>query len=230
VHAEFPRGSDGGAALLARFSGLAHHLDPDVAVETDLAVGSPVAVLIDRSRQAGLVVLGCRGRGSLTGALAGSVSVTVAAHARAPVMVVHRPEPHVDPSRRELPVVVGADGSASSDEAIRFAAREARLRGAPLVALRSRGRAVAHAGAVGRDPLGPDAPSRSTVDTATRSVRVETVDLAPEAALVGASAHACMIVVGSRGRGGVTGLLLGSVGQALIHHAHCPVVVVHASR
>jgi len=60
-------------------------------------------------------------------------------------------------------------------------------------------------------------------------VRRRVVRDRPAAELVDLSRTARLVVVGSRGRGGVRGLLLGSVGHALIHHAHCPVLVARPS-
>ena len=139
-------------------------------------------------------------------------------------------------------IVVGIDGSESSLEALRFAVDEARLR-------RDRLRLVHAWSAV---PLAPVATApyvsvgalpelersvaeaaQHVLDEALSKVDADGVDVeqrvvkgqAP-AALLEAAEDADMVVVGSRGHGGFTGLLLGSVGHALTHHAHCPVVVV----
>jgi|SRR5579862_1636116 len=137
-------------------------------------------------------------------------------------------------------IVVGIDGSPQSREALRWAAAEARLRGAAL--------RVVHAWNL---PYRPIAPSfipeldPRDIEAAKRhadglieeelaelgdlgELEVERVALedSPAAALITAAADADLLVVGSRGRGGFTGLLLGSVSQQCAHHAPCPIVIV----
>lgn len=146
-------------------------------------------------------------------------------------------------------VVVGVDGSAGAREALRWALAEARLRRAPL-------RAV-HAwtfgylgGAVEGYPywggsLGPyaslgvdlgdlhraaeDLLERALADVDVEGVEIERRVVQGPAAevLVNAVTPADLLVVGSRGHGGFAELLLGSVSQQCVHHASCPVVVVH---
>jgi nucleotide-binding universal stress UspA family protein len=217
-----------GAALLAESAQRARRQQPTVTVGTRLGIGAPAPVLLDASVGAGLVVVGNRGYGPFEELFARSVSVRVAAHAAAPVMVVRGPELVLPPRLSQLPVVVGVDGSRVADEAVEFAAQEARLRGVPLLAVHSTVGAPLLVGAGGGDPLDSGPLGPSAVPTSRLTVHRHSVDVDPRTALVAASADAALLVVGSRGHGSLAGLLLSSVGQALIHHAHCPVVVVPA--
>ncbi|MGW3247410.1 universal stress protein [Streptomyces sp. NPDC001070] len=214
----------------------AHAAAPEVEVTDIVVAGEPLTVLEAQSRSAALVVVGSRGLGGFVGLLLGSTAVHLAAHGRCPVLVVR------DGAAAAGPVLLGIDGSHAGETAIDFAFAEAALRGTSLVALHAwtpwdtpvpapqdpsmpyaleRGKLAAGeerllAEAVaGRGERYPDVP---VVHTVVRGGAREE--------LIGASRSAGLVVVGARGRGGFTGLLLGSVSQALLHHAHCPVVVV----
>jgi nucleotide-binding universal stress UspA family protein len=196
--------------------------------------GSAAAVLVEASADACLVVVGHRGQGGLASLLLGSVAAGVAAHAHSPVVVVRQSSDAASPAG---PVVVGVDGSAPSDAALGFAFEEAGLRGLPLT--------VVHAWTPpsrrGARPLTDDMAELETAEVHQMRewvrrwrekfphVRVTDRLIAahPAAALIDLSRDATLLVVGSRGRGGFAGLLLGSVGQQVLHHAHCPVAVVH---
>jgi nucleotide-binding universal stress UspA family protein len=189
-----------------------------------MARGHPAAELIRRSSQARLMVVGSRGRGPVTGTLLGSVSTKVATHAHCPVVVVR--EPH-----EEGPVVVGLDGSPQSQAALEFAFEAASLRGTELVAMQ-----VWQETDIEYPVLAP-----LDVDLAGQKERVQAsiseqlagwsekypnVPVRPVAQrghlvleLVHAARDARLIVVGHRGRGGFTGLLLGSVATGVLHHA-----------
>jgi nucleotide-binding universal stress UspA family protein len=206
---------------------------PEVAVTARTVDGTVAPVLLAEARDAYMVVLGDRGLGGFSGLLVGSVAVQVAAHATCPV-VVAKGERHPDG-----PVVVGVDGSAVSDRAVGFAFEEASLRDAPLVAIHSwqlpmptefgdplplgydqeiaaaKERALSE-GIAGWGERFPDV-------AVTRRVHQGR----PAEALVDGSDQAQLVVAGARGRGGFTGLLLGSVSQAVLHHARCPVAIVH---
>lgn len=215
---------DRGAALLEEMIDRVHSWSPGVAVVSRLRVGSPAAVLIEDSAGAGLVVVGAGSRGQGAGVLTGSVSSHVAAHAHGPVLVIRVPDWPPGPGWATRPVVVGVDGSPGSEAAVEFAVQEARLRGSELVALYAVAEQAVPVG--GRpDPLAGDGVA--ALAPAGVNLHRRRVEADPRSALVAASAHAAAIVVGSRGKGGVGGLLLGSVSQALIHQAHCPVFVVH---
>lgn len=204
---------------------------PGLRVETEVTAGNPTTVLVDESRDAALVVLGSRGLGGFTGLLLGSVSAQVAAHAGAPVMIARGAaddDPHPPPAPGDGPVVVGVDGSPRSAAAVEFAMDEADARHQPLITV--------YAWQVPR--MGEEearrVPEEATVRAAQRypQVRVEhrSVDATnPAKALleVGDEVDASLLVVGSRGRDGFSGLLLGSVSQAVLNHAHRTVAVVH---
>jgi nucleotide-binding universal stress UspA family protein len=223
-----PQPREKAKAMLAAVAAEIRGKHPDLEISTRLRNGPPAAMLTDTSGHASMLVLGCRGAGGFAGLHIGSVAIHTAAHARCPVLVVRGTVagPHA-------PILVGVDGSAESDIARRFAFETAKLRGAPLRvvavwppawALPRRLEYAAHRPAemILLDQLG-DLPARYpelTIDT-----KVVHSDSAAGALLAEAT-DAGLVVVGSRGRGGLRGILLGSVGRALIAHSPCPVAVV----
>lgn len=213
-------------------------LAPGLPVSTASAHGSAAVALVEQSREATCLVVGARGRGAMGSVLLGSTSVDVAAHASCPVVVV-----------RELPqqlphspgVVVGSDGSALSEGAIAAGFAQADRLGVPLT--------VVHAwfleyGGPGLAALETEAERRLVTEEETAVaaevvsgwaekfpdvvVRQHVLHAHPVAALVDHSRGAELLVVGSRGRGGFRGMVMGSVSQGVLHHAHCPVMVVKA--
>ncbi|WFE48927.1 universal stress protein [Micromonospora sp. WMMD1155] len=209
---------------------------PGLAVEVRQVAGGPGITMIEESRRADLVVVGSRGLGGFAGLLLGSVGTQVAAHAHCPVLVVR---PDEQPIPVDGPVLVGVDGSESSRLAVGYAADEAARRDVPLVLVHvgppTEGRTVPEEIEESQAAYRVDAV-RLLAD-ASAAVRAEHPDLvvrehpvrAAGAAqgLIEASGTASLLVVGTRGRAGFTGMLLGSVSQAAIQHAHCPVLVAH---
>lgn len=209
---------------------------PDLVVEVRQVAGGPGITMIEESRQAELVVVGSRGLGGFAGLLLGSVGTQVAAHAHCPVLVVR---PDEQPIPVDGPVLVGVDGSESSRLAVGVGADEAALRDVPLVLVHvspaneertvpeeiEESQAAYQAEAV---RLLADASALARAEHPGLVVREHPVRAAGAAqGLIEASGTASLLVVGTRGRAGFTGLLLGSVSQAAIQHAHCPVLVAH---
>lgn len=208
--------------------------EPGIRASGEVVTGAPAAVLIQESRRADAVVVGNRGLGGFTGLLIGSVGVSVAAHAGCPVTVV-RPREGEGPSTGR--VVVGVDGSSSSEYALATAFEEASLRSTGLTVIHG-WTAPASLGD-GQVPLAYDPDTVASNETHLLNdlladwqrrypgldVRPQVLYAKPNKLLVQESQGAALLVVGSRGRGGFRGLLLGSVSQAALHHAHCPVVV-----
>jgi nucleotide-binding universal stress UspA family protein len=210
------------------------------SVVSETAATTPAKALVDASRAASLVVVGSRGRGTVAGEMLGSVGVAVAAHAECPVVVVRGDA--ADPPGPGRPVVVGVDGSPESEVALRYAADTATVHGARLtvvVAWRPvTGRGLAaHLEAEGLEHarLAHQGARRVAAEMATlardlypEELRVQEVASqgpAPEV-LRDVAVGAGLVVVGSRGRGGFRGLVLGSVSHAVMHTAPCPVAVV----
>jgi nucleotide-binding universal stress UspA family protein len=210
-----------------------HRDHPDLPVITRLRDGHPAGVLADASGQATLMVVGHRGRGGFAGLLAGSVGIQLASHAECPVIITR------GEARPDAPVVVGVDGSLGARRAAGFAFDAAAWYGVPLVVLFAWPPAASwppEQVATGQGPpRAPDVPGETIQDLAGAYPQVPVrpdvrTDQAAHQALVEASEQARLVVVGSRGHGGFRGLLLGSVSQALIHHARCPVAVVGPAR
>lgn len=235
-----PLGPDDGGlrneveTMVAQAVERARTVAPGIDVTSSVVSGEPLATLEVQSRSAELVVVGSRGLGGFVGLLVGSTAVHLAAHGRCPVMVV-REEPRTDG-----PVVLGVDGSLSAEAATDFAFAEADLRKAPLLALHAwtpwnaplpapdEGPYAAAPGALAQDEerLVSEAIAGHRERFPDVPVTTEAVRGPTRETLIEASRSARLLVVGARGRGGFTGLLLGSVSQAMLHHAHCPVVVV----
>ncbi|MFK0258897.1 universal stress protein [Streptomyces sp. NPDC090445] len=202
---------------------------PEVAVDIDLRSGHPAPVVAGAALHARMVVLGSRHLSRAAEVFnAGSLVVPVTAQAPCPVVVVGDAE-HI--TRQPPDIVVGIDGSASSAAAAGFAFDEADLR-----------RAAVRAVSVWQPPLfllhdeevALQAQRALLAETtAGLSERYPDVRLTHEV-LVGhpveelarAAEHALAVVVGRRGRGGYTGMRLGSVVHGLLHRAHCPVITV----
>lgn len=209
---------------------------PGLEVTTQLDAGDPVHVLVDVSREVGLLVVGSRGHSSFADRLLGTVSSSVPAHAHCPTVVV----PRLDSERSSTPVrrvVVGVDGSDSARYALRHAVDEAHLWDAELTAVA----AVPIPTGIGMGWV-PDATDRREVladvqaalettvsevvgDRAVRT-RCHALDGNAAALMAEFSTAVELIVVGTRGRGGFRGLLLGSTSQAVLQYADCPVMVV----
>jgi nucleotide-binding universal stress UspA family protein len=208
---------------------------PGLDVEQVPVQGFPEPVLQDESADAALVVLGDRGLGGFTGLLIGSVAVALTAQAGCPVVVVRGPEPDTTVPRTG-PVVVGVAGSPASDAALAFAFEAAALRGVPLVAVHTWRDLLVEAtmapfldfDAIAADEREVLAERLAGWGEKYPDVSVRRLVLRdqPARALVQESAAAQLVVVGSRGHGGLAGMLLGSVCHAVLHHAHCPVTVV----
>ncbi|WP_191296247.1 universal stress protein [Lentzea cavernae] len=181
---------------------------PHVPLEHDLRMEHPTPVLLAESARAREVVVGSHGLGGFTGALVGSTAVALSIHGECPVVVVRGNE-------HDGPVVVGVDLSPESDPAIGFAFEEAAASQVPLVA------AMAHAGE-GSLKTRMSGWLEKYPDVAVEQV----VGERPIPLLLELGQRAGLLVVGSRGRGGFAGMLLGSTSQALIYHAPCPVAVV----
>ncbi|MBM0231231.1 universal stress protein [Micromonospora sp. STR1_7] len=201
--------------------------NPGLTVTGEVYDGPPALVLQERSAEAGMLVLGSRGHGGFGGLLAGSTAVAVAAHAHCPVVVVRDGAGSVPAEASAGPVAVGVDGSEPALVALGFAAERAAQRRVPL--------RVLHAWTPGPGGAAGVPDERAAVEETLEpwrrtfpelSITVDLVPGSPAAMLIEASSDARLVVVGTRGRGGLAGMLLGSVSQQLIQHAHCPVAVV----
>ncbi|MFC5262818.1 universal stress protein [Kribbella qitaiheensis] len=226
-------------SVLAEAEAHARHVAPGLRVSGELFVAGAAPTLLSQGQRAALVVVGSRGLGGFRGLLVGSVSAAVAAHAPCPVIVVH---PHRDgtafPTVPTGRVVVGVDGSEVSTAAVRFAFEEAARRRIGVTAV--------HAATATRQRPSLTVPSDIVEQVEQQlfaesmeskrvllpgiDLEVKLVHSHPVQALIDESDGAELVVVGSHGRGGFTGMLLGSVSQAVLHHAACPVAVVHPHR
>jgi nucleotide-binding universal stress UspA family protein len=218
---------------------IARQVTPDGGpeqIETDLLFSPVIPTLVDLSKDAQMVVVGSRGLGPFARSLLGSVSSSLIRHAHCPVAVIHDEDPLM-PHPAEAPVLVGIDGSPVSELATAIAFQEASWRGVDLVALhvwsdvevndfppidwpamKPAAEEILAERLAGWQERYPDVTVRRVVECDH-----------PTYHLIKQSESAQLVVVGSHGRGGFAGMLLGSVSAAVAHSARMPVIVARQS-
>ncbi|MFI1460530.1 universal stress protein [Nocardia carnea] len=229
-----------GAEYITSATHLARSVAPGVQIRPEVCEAEPARLLIARSADAHMVVLGAAGD-SGTFTHLGSTLLAVVAHGRGSIAVVRHRGTELQPGGG-YPVVVGIDGSPRSQSALAAAFHEAAERKSRLVAV--------HAWCDQRFDRFAGYPNTITdpvVATAAQTLLSEQLagwqekypdvpvirkvyPAGPVHQLIGWSRLAQLVVVGNRGRGGFRGLLLGSTGNALVQHAHCPVMVTHTEQ
>ncbi|GAB3744021.1 universal stress protein [Amycolatopsis oliviviridis] len=211
---------------------------PGVRVDTLMPTDSPVSALVGASEPATMVVIGGTGKGFFGEMTIGSTASAIIAHAHCPVVVL-RGRKGTTNYPEDGPVVVGVDGSPLSEQAVEAAFEEASRRNASLVAVHAWSD-VTYDDVYGMARLVTQWESIEDDERRLLAQRLAgwqekypdvTVNRSlvrdrPRQVLLDWSGKAQLVVVGSRGRGGFTGLLLGSTSQALAHYAECPVMVV----
>lgn len=216
-------------------------------VTATVVTGDAAGVLVDMSHTVRAVVVGTRGGGGFADRLLGTVSSALPAHAYCPTVVVPlrrggKPLPDdvaIPPVRPVRRIVVGVDGSPAAEYALRYAIVEAEKWDAELTAVAGvpvgsmTGVLAWLPAAVDREQVLRDVTEglhvvvdRALADHPGVTVKRHALDGTGAELLTEFSAATDLIVVGSRGRGGFAGLLLGSTSQAVLHHADCPVMVV----
>ncbi len=218
---------------------IAHEVAPELKIGHTIAEGSPIDMLLEMSNDVTMIVMGSRGMGGLSGMVMGSVSASVVSHANCPVVVV-REDSHVTEDTKYGPVVVGVDGSEVSQKATEYAFAEAQARGAELIAVHTWMDMQVQASLAGLSAAQQEWAEVEKEQANLLSERLAPlVEKYPEVevrkiiardrpvrALSESADGAQLLVVGSHGRGGFKGMLLGSTSRALLQASPCPMMVV----
>jgi nucleotide-binding universal stress UspA family protein len=209
--------------------------NPRISIEGELTFSATIPALVNLSEQAELIAVGNYGHGALARGLLGSVSASLVRHAHCPVAVVRDEDPHM-PHPAQAPVLVGIDGSPASELATEIAFDEASRRHVNLVAVhawsdreiielpgldwsavKAEEERVLAEGLAGWQERYPDVTVHRLL-VCDRPARV----------LVETSETAQLVVLGSHGRGGFAGMLLGSVSNAVVQSVRMPVIVARS--
>lgn len=230
-------------SVVAQAAERARRRGPTVDISTDLLPEDATSGLVRESRDATAVVIGGRDRGLIGEFLLGAIGDSLAARAYCPVVAVRGSTENREAANGR--VVVGVGGSATGPAAVRFAFREAAVRGCELEAVRvwraPHHRAAAHplltgepahhqedqACALLEDALDALDDLDDLTDEHSRPVVHRVVaEGSVRQVLLARSAAADLLVIGAHRRHGRLGPRLGRVEHAVLHHADCPVAVV----
>jgi len=201
-------------------------------LRTEVYFAATVPALVDLSKEAQMIVVGSRGQGAISRVLLGSVSAGLIHHAHCPVAVIHdEASGALQPS--QLPVVVGIDGSPASELATEIAFDEASRRGVDLIALHAwRDKGMSYTPTIqwsGQRAAGEEALSERLAGWRERYpdvvVHARVAFDRPAEHLLDEAKSSQLVVVGSHGRGGFAGMLLGSVSTTVAQAADVPVIV-----
>jgi nucleotide-binding universal stress UspA family protein len=207
--------------------------DRKIAIASEVKCSPPVPTLVELSEEAEMIVVGSNGRGAVGRVLLGSVSSGVVHHAKCPVAVI-RDEASWMPHSNGAPVLVGIDCSPASESALAIAFDEASRRGVDLTALHAWSDSAVYQipwldwKSEAKESLAEYMAGWGARYPDVNVHRVVAFDH-PGRALIDDSESAQLVVVGSHGRGGLTGMLLGSVSNAVVHSVHTPVIVARPS-
>lgn len=217
-------------------AGRARERHPDLTVTPVVLPEEPEYALVHEGREAAAVVVGSRGRSGIAEFLLGSVSLTVAANARCPVIVLRGSHDKQAVPGTHGRILLGVGQDAKESPAVRFAVDEARRRGVPLEAVRA-WRCPAHEST--DHPLIAGEPARLHEERAAEELEGALQDVPADAdvhrrtvegparrVLADLSHEADLLVVGAKRSDDHFGLQIGRVAHALLHHSACPVAVV----
>ncbi|MGB8388525.1 universal stress protein [Mycobacterium sp.] len=210
--------------------------DREIVIKSELRCAPPVPTLVDMSDEAELLVVGNNGRAALARLLLGSVSASLVRSAHCPVAVIRDEDPMM-PHPQQAPVLLGIDGSPASELATAIAFDEASRRGVELTALHAWSDVdVFELPGTDWSAVQSDAERSLAERLAGWQERYPDVTVhrlvvcdRPARQLIEKSESAQLVVVGSHGRGGLSGMLLGSVSNAVVHSVRMPVIVARPS-
>ncbi|WP_099287937.1 universal stress protein [Mycobacterium persicum] len=213
----------------------------EITIHTELRWSPPVPTLVELSAEADLAVVGSYGRGAVARAVLGAVGSALLRRATCPVAVIREADPAAAPAHRaqlqQAPVVLGIDGSPVSELATAIAFDEASRRGVELKAVHAWSD-LEVVDLPGLDWATVKSEAEQTVAERLAGWQERYPDVTvhrlvvcdrPARELIDQAQTAQLVVLGSHGRGGFTGMLLGSVSNAVVHSVRTPVIVARRS-